>query len=274
MIEYEKEHNVAKRDWEILETTVLEMESQGNLGVHIIGPEGETWGHRESEQFPAASTVKIGIMVEIYRQLERGDLQLDQIHTLKDAEKTDGSGVLRHLHEGLEVTIEDLLYLMMAISDNTATNLLINYGDKDDINATMLDIGMGSSRLNRPMLGRLAREGDPPENLAAAKDYTRAIQAILNGDAASSKSCEAMVETLEKQQNSRRIGRFVPDEEGYRWGSKTGSLSGVTNDVGFVSGPNGTMVIAVFGCDLSDNYTGEQMIADITRLGMEACDLI
>ncbi|MFW6074889.1 MAG: serine hydrolase [Chloroflexota bacterium] len=262
------------RDWQILETTVEGMESQGTIGVHIVGPEGKTWGHRQDEQFPAASTVKIGIMIEIYRKLERGELQLDQVHTLEAGEKTDGSGVMRHLHDGLELTIADLLYLMMAISDNTATNLLIDYGTMEDINATMLDVGMRSSRLNRPMLGRLAREGDPPENLATPEDYTRAIQAILITEAASPESCRAMVETLEKQQNARRIGRFVPDEEGYRWGSKTGSLSGVTNDVGFVTTPKGTMIVAIFGRDLPDQHTGEQLIADIARLGMEACDLI
>ena len=69
--------------------------------------------------------VKIPLMVEVYRRVEAGTLRLDEPHALTDADRADGSGVLLHLHAGLAPTIEDLVYLTMSISDNTATNLLI-----------------------------------------------------------------------------------------------------------------------------------------------------
>lgn len=260
-------------DWTPVEETVKEAERQGKVGVHVMAPDGSTWGHRENEQFKAASTVKIPLMVEIYRKIDREELGLDDVHTLLRSERARGSGVLLHMHSGLQVTIGDLLYLMMSISDNTATNLLIDYAGMDAVNETIRDLGMTGSNLGRPMLGRPAIEGEI-ENLATPADYTLVVQKILNGQAASKGACDNMVATLEKQQNARRIGRHVPEKEGYRWGTKTGSIEGVTNDVGFVITPAGTMIIAVFCAGLPDQITGEQVIADVTKAAMEATGIL
>lgn len=256
-------------DWSALESTVAAAENDASVGVSVIGPDGSTWSHNGHRKFQAASTVKIGIMVEIYRKIERGELALDDVYTLDRSDKTPGSGVLTHMHAGIQLTLADILYLMMSISDNTATNYLIDLGEFAAINATMQDLGMKNSVLARKMAGRSAENPDL-ENWAAPDDYARSIQAILGGTAASSSSCEAMVATLEKQQNGRRIGRNVPNEEGYSWGTKTGSLDGVCNDVGFVKAPQGTLIIAVFTSDIPDQITGEQIIADITAAAMEA----
>jgi beta-lactamase class A len=177
------------------------------------------------------------------------------------------------MHNGLEVTVGDLLYLMMSISDNTATNMLIDLAGMDAINATMRDLGMASSNLGRKMMGRLAIEGEQ-ENLATPQDYTLAIGKILDGTAASRESCEAMVATLEKQQNSNRIARHLPDSDEIRWGTKTGSNKGVTNDAGFIITPKGTLIIAVYAEGLPDQHTGEKIIGDIARAACAATGLL
>lgn len=255
-------------NWTQLEQVVNEANERATVGVSVIGPDSAEWSHLGDELFPAASTVKIGIMVEIYRKIDRGELALDDVHTLGREEKAPGSGVLSQMHAGLQLSLGDLLFLMMSISDNTATNILIDYAEMAAVNATMREIGMERSNLSRKMLGRRA-EGEP-ENLAAANDYTRAIAAILDGDAASAAACTAMVATLEKQQNPRRIGHHVPREDGYRWGSKTGTLRDVCNDAGFIITPNGRLIIAVFARDLDHPMTGEGIIAGITKAAMEA----
>jgi beta-lactamase class A len=255
-------------NWSAVEQAVEGANEQATVGVSMIGPGGETWEQSGDELFPAASTVKIGIMVEIYRKIDRGELALDDVHTLSRSEKAPGSGVLSKMHSGLQLTLGDLLYLMMSISDNTATNILIDYAEMGAVNATMREIGMERSNLSRKMLGRRA-EGEP-ENLAAPNDYTRAIRSILDGEAASQASCAAMVATLEKQQNPRRIGLHVPREEGYRWGSKTGTLQDVCNDAGFIITPKGRLIVAVFIKDLEQPVVGEQIIAGITKAAMEA----
>ena len=260
-------------NWSPLETAVAEAEEHASVGVAVIGPDGSTWSHNGAQRFQAASTVKIGIMVEIFRKIERGALALDDVYTLDRADKTPGSGVLTHMHSGIQLTLADILYLMMSISDNTATNYLIDLGEFAAINATMQDLGMEHSVLARKMAGRSAENPDL-ENWAAPDDYARAIQTMLAGSAASLASCAAMLAILEQQQNGRRIGRNVPKEEGYRWGSKTGSLDGVCNDVGFITTPAGTLVIAVFTSAIADQIAGEQIIADITAAALDATGLV
>jgi beta-lactamase class A len=260
-------------NWSAVEQAVGAANEQATVGVSVIAPGGDTWEHNGAEQFAAASTVKIGIMVEIYRKIERGELALDDLFNLERADKTPGSGVLTHMHSGIQLTLGDLLYLMMSISDNSATNYLIDLARMPDVNATMRTLGMTDSVLARKMAGRAA---DNPniENWATPDDYALAVKAILDGEAASAGSCQAMLATLMKQQNSRRIGRHVPSEEGYGWGSKTGSLDGVCNDAGFITTPAGTLVIAVFTRDVPDQITGEQIIANITKAAMEATGIL
>lgn len=261
-------------DWSAVESLASTAERDGGaVGVAVLGPDGQQFGFRAERAFRAASTVKIPIMVTISRDIDAGARSLDDRYVLRDAVKTPGSGILLHLHDGIELTLADLLYLMMSISDNTATNILIDMAGMERVNATMRALGMTGSTLGRIMKGRPARD-DEQENWATPSDYVRAIQAILDGRAASPASCERMVATLEQQQNPRRIARFLPDGAGIRWGSKTGSISGVTNDAGFVIGPGGTLIIAVYCEGLADPHTGEQVIGEISRAALATTGIL
>jgi beta-lactamase class A len=256
-------------DWTRVEQVVAAAEASARVGVSVIAPDSGRWSHNGGQKFQAASTVKIPIMARIFHRIEAGELALDDVYALDRATKTPGSGVLLHMHSGIHVTLNDLLYLMMSISDNSATNYLIDLAGMAEVNTVMLDLGMGGSVLARKMAGRSADNPDL-ENWATPDGYAGSIASILDGTAASPASCEAMLAILEKQQNGRRIGRNAPAGDGCRWGSKTGSLDGVCNDVGFVTTPQGTLVIAVFTSDISDQFAGEQIIADITAAALEA----
>ena len=260
-------------DWSRLEQAVKTYESHGTIGVSVISPRGESWASRGDHQFPAASTVKIPIMIEIYRAIDRGTLALDDTYIIRSKDKSPGSGVLRHMQTGLQLSFGDLLYLMMSISDNTATNILIEVAGMDRINATMRELGMTTSSLGRPMRGRLAVQGEQ-ENWATPNDYTAVVKTILDGLAASPAACQAMLTTLTLQQNGRRIGRYVPTSKTYRWGSKTGSNRGVINDVGFIESPAGTMVIALYSLKLGDRVTGECALSKIARTAMQVTGMI
>jgi beta-lactamase class A len=158
---------------------------------------------------------------------------------LQDQDRAPGSGVMLHLHSGMEFTLQDLIFLMISISDNTATNVLIDLIGMELINATMQELGMTRSTLGRKMKGRAAQ-----------------------GDA-----------MLEKQQNDSRIARYIAKGSG-RWGSKTGSVPGVANDVGFVVTEQGTLVISIFCEGLTDNHVGERIIGDISRAAMETAEFM
>jgi beta-lactamase class A len=257
-----------------LQKTINDAESLGaTVGVSIQDTNGWTFAHNGDEKFRSASTVKIPIMVEIFRQIDAGQRTLDDRYTVTKEDHSAGSGVLHEMHAGLEVTLGDLLYLMMSISDNTATNILIDMAGMDRVNALMQELGMSGSSLGRKMQGKRA-EGSQAENWATANDYTSLVTKLLAGEVASPQSCEKMVSILRLQQNSRRVGRFVPEADGVEWGSKTGSIVGVANDVGFVRSAKGSVVVSVFIHDMADMVSGEQLIGEIARHAMELSGVV
>lgn len=244
-----------------IESIVSSAEDQGaRVGLCAILPDGSRITHRADEVFKSASTIKIAIMIQLFRRIDAGYLTLDDPYILKEADKVPGSGVLQELHSGIELTLRDVLYLMMSISDNPATNILIDHVGMDAVNATMRELGMEKSLLGRPMRGRPANS-EEQENLATPSEFANLMNSILEGTAASAESCMAMLEMLKLQSNSRRIGRFVP--EGMEWGSKTGSYDTVVNDVGFVMTKDGPLVVAVFSENVADVVTGEVLISAI-----------
>lgn len=236
------------------------------LGVSVIAPDGRRFSHNGSRRFRAASTVKIFVMVELFRRIEAGSLSLDDRRVVRAADRAQGSGVMLHLHDGIEMTLGDLLYLMMAISDNTATNLLIDAVGMDRVNATMQALGATRSRLGRKMMG--VASGPESENWATPDEYAAAVAALFDGRAASRASCEAMIAVLEQQQNNRRIARYLPRKDGPRWGSKTGSIEGVVNDVGFIMSGAGPLIVSCY-CEGVEALAGEAMIGAVAQAAWE-----
>lgn len=246
-----------------IESIISDAESGSvRVGLCAILPNGDRIEHRETEQFITASTIKIAIMIELYRRVDAGTSRLDDIYVLREQDICPGSGVMIGLHHGVELTLNDVCYLMMSISDNTATNVLIDIVGKDNVNATMRELGLKEAILARKMRGGPAVAGEG-ENLGSPAEFTMLINAILDGKAASAESCMAMLEMLKTQANSRRIGRYVP--EGTEWGSKTGSHVTTVNDVGFVMTKDGPLVVAVFVEKAGDVVAGELLISKIVR---------
>jgi beta-lactamase class A len=257
-------------DWTGLSAAIAEAEAAGcTLGVAAIAPGGDRFAHNGDRRFVAASTVKIAIMLELFRRIDAGQDSLDAIHVLKPEDRATGGGVVKELHPGLAFTVADLCYLMMAISDNTTTNILIERVGMAAVNAAMRSLGMERSCLGRIMRGRPVAATEQ-ENWSVAAEYAGLVAAILAGRAASAQSCAAMVAMFEKQTNDRRIARHLPRGENRpRWGSKTGSLTGVVNDVGFIITPKGPLVLAVY-CEIADPNDGEAVIGAVARAALAA----
>jgi len=261
-------------DWSAVEALADDAEGAGGVvGVGIHGAEGELFSRHGDRRFRAASTIKVPIMIEAYRQIDRGALALDDRYSLRDEDRIPGSGVLSHLHAGLELALADLLSLMIAASDNTATNLVLDRIGLDPVNSTMQSLGMKNSVLGRRILGHLPKPGDP-ENWATPRDFARAIHAIVANEAAEPESCVQMLATLEQQGEIRRISRFLPAAPDIRWGTKPGDLPGVINDVGFVSSDRGTLSMAVFCENLPDLDVAERTIGLIAREALSVTGIV
>lgn len=245
------------------DSTIASAETSGaRVGFCAILPDGRRISHRENEIFKSASTIKIAIMIQLYRRIDAGELSLEQTYVLKEEDKAPGSGVLQELHTGIELTLRDVLYLMISISDNPATNILIDHVGMDEVNATMRQLGLSESLLGRPMRGRPAFDTEQ-ENLATPADFARLVESILDGSAASAESCMAMLAMLKLQANTRRIGRFVPED--VEWGSKTGSYATVVNDVGFIMTKDGPLIVSAFTEDVADMVSGEVIVSELVR---------
>ena len=265
---------VVDGDWSAVQALIHDAEDTGGtVGVGVHGVEGELFSHNGDRRFRAASTIKVPIMIEAYRQIEQGAFSLDDQYRLRDEDRVPGSGVLGHLHAGLDLTVADLLYLMITVSDNTATNLIIDRVGLDAVNATIQSLGMANSVLGRRILGHLPKEGDP-ENWATPRDFSRVIQAIVTDEAAGPESCTRMLETLEQQGEIRRISRFLSAEPDMSWGTKPGDLPGVINDVGFVTSDRGALCIAVYCENLPDLDVAERTIGEIARAALSVTGII
>jgi len=261
-----KESNVSM-SWNSVEATIRSIAPAIDVHCSVIAPGGERWQHRGDVPIASASTAKIPIMIAIYRMLDQGTVHLSDRHTMVKQEHAGGSGILRHLHVGLTLTLADLLYLMMSISDNSATNILIKLAGMDNINATMRAVGMYNSILARPMVGRLAVDGEQ-ENMATSNDYVHLLDALCKHQLASADACKAMLTLLGQQHNANRIGRHVKGKAGFEWGAKSGTNAGLVNEAGYVRGPDGTMIIAVYCQGVSSEIEGEQIIADMCKAAM------
>lgn len=254
-------------NWTGLEDVIVTAEATGvMLGVSVIAPSGEHFSHNGARKFVAASTVKIAIMIELFRQIDAGKRSLDDVRAFEATDVTSGSGVIMHLHPGLPFTLGDLVYLMMSISDNAATNMLIDVVGMAEVNATMKSLGMKDSALGRLMRGR-PMLSDEHENWSVCDEYTAVMADLLVGKVATQASCGQMVALLEKQQNDRRIARFLPKDHRPRWGSKTGSLPGVVNDIGFIVTDRGPMCIAVC-VENTDGLPGEELIGRVSQAAL------
>lgn len=259
--------------WQPLADYVAQNETgEIRIGVAVQAPDGDRFSLRGDERFISASTIKIPIMVEIFRQIDRGNLALDDRIVMTPADICPGSGVMLQLHPGIEFTLRDVIYLMMSISDNTATNMLIDLAGMENVNDAIASLGMPNSALGRKMRG-VPASGNAPENWATPNDFRNVIAAILTGTAASRESCDGMIEMLTLQQNTRRIGRSFP-EGTLPWGSKTGTVGNVSHDAGFVRGPSGDMIVTVFTQGFPILHDAEPVMGEIARLAAVGSGLI
>ncbi|MCW4051174.1 MAG: class A beta-lactamase-related serine hydrolase [Candidatus Bathyarchaeota archaeon] len=272
---------------------------KGFLGVSVKHLDTEEAAHMNGDKlFPTASTFKVPVLLEFYRQVEQGRLALDQQIVLTEEAKVPGSGVLKELSEGMLVSLKDLLSLMMIVSDNTATDLIVEKVGMDNVNDTMKKLGLKQTKVVkycREILFDLVGINDLPLNemtltrfkeaseggdyagswslgvvnndVSTPNEMTRLLELIANGEAASSESCEAILEIMGKcQTGTYRIPKYLPQKK-VTMQRKTGSLPGVRNDVGVVTlkDTGERYALSCFTMGAEDVYAAEEAIALVSQ---------
>lgn len=267
------------------------------IAVRHLGTEEEV-NFNGDQLFPTASVFKVPVIVELYRQIETGKLSLDDRLVLKDSLKVPGSGILKELTEGLEVSIRDLSRLMMILSDNTATDMLVEKVGKDNINATMRRLGLQNTVVVadcRDLLFDLVGENSLPDeektldlylklskngankgtwglgternDVTTPSEMNKLLTQIVEGNAAGRASCDAILDTMGKCQTGEyRVPKYLPAEK-VKMQRKTGSLPGIRNDVGVITilATGEKYCISCFAKGAEDVYAAEEAIARISR---------
>ena len=195
---------------------------------------GQEFSYREDEKMYAASVIKLYIMADAFYRIKQGQLDPDRIYVMKKEDYVPSCGAVAYMHEGLEVTVMDLITLMIIFSDNTATNILIDLLGMDQINEEIKQMEIEQVWLRRKMYDiEKSRQGI--QNQITAKQTGILLQRMYEGTLVDEESSRKMLSIMKNQQLNGKIPFYLnaldPEPD---IAHKTGEDSGITHDVGIV----------------------------------------
>jgi beta-lactamase class A len=233
----------------------------GVMGYCIVDlTSGETFGALQDELFPTASSIKLAVIYELFTQVDQGKLKLDEMRPLNPAFKVGGSGVLNELTSPV-LSIRDYTTLMVVLSDNTATNALIDAVTMPSVNSRMSALGLTRTKLRRRMMDRdAALRGD--ENVSTPGELAKLLQVIARGEGLTAASRDALIGILKKPKDTP-LRRGVP--AAVEVANKPGDLEGVAADAGIVSVRNRPYVLVVMTSYADERGNGARAIEDASR---------
>lgn len=207
----------------------------------------------------AASVIKLPILAEAFRQARDGLLSMDDTFSIRPEQKMPSCGALTYLHDGLTVTLRDLCTLMIILSDNTATNILIQRLGIENINAGMRKLGLKKSTLRRLLFDAEAA-GRGLENTVTAWEMGQLLEMLYKGECVSPEADAEMLGILKDQRLNGKIPFFL---HGLKIAHKTGEDDGITHDVGIVYADH--PLILCFASNHTDVPAFERFIQDAAR---------
>ncbi|WP_149274367.1 serine hydrolase [Pareuzebyella sediminis] len=227
------------------------------------------------ETFHAASTMKVPVMIELFKQQREGLIDLNDSILLVNEFKSivdgspyqmsvdDDSDDVMYNNIGQKMTFYDLLYPMITVSSNLATNVLIEWADAKKVTATMRDLGAQNIEVLRGVEDIKAYELGL-SNTTTARDLMIIMQAIAEHKAGSPADCKEMLRILKDQRFNEIIPFYLPDS--VEVAHKTGSITGVHHDAGIVYLPDGrSYVLVLLSKNLENFEEGTEQLAGISK---------
>lgn len=239
---------------EKIEALVDGFKGKGTVGMVIKDLKtGERLAINDQEVFPAASLIKLAIIWDLFQKVEREQLKLDAEIVLEAREKVGGCGILKELHAGLKVTLYDLAILMIVLSDNVATNILIDILGIKDINGSLKALQLSETKLQRKMMDfKAAQIG--LDNYSSPREVAVILENFLISQRLSKSSGEQIVSILKRQQYNNKLPAKLPKEAVFA--HKTGELPGIEHDAGIFFFGDRAVLLIVMIKDLIDNQDG------------------
>jgi beta-lactamase class A len=240
------------------------------LGVAILDlNSGQKFELRAGEVFPQASSIKMTVLAELYRQAQAGRLKLTDLYTVQASDLVPDSDIMNGLTPGVtRITLRDLATMMVAVSDNSATNVLIDRVGMENVNALMDSLGLPHTRLRRKMMDlKAASEGR--ENVSTPAEMMVLLEDLYRGKVLN----KEMTDDFFKVLSTRKEG-FIPRDlpESLKIANKPGELEGVRNDSGVVFVENRPYVICVMTTYLRRERDGEEAITAISAAAYRMFD--
>jgi beta-lactamase class A len=223
---------------------------------------GYTAGFNAARSMPAASTIKLPVMVEVFTQLEAGRFDLQRRLTLLASDKDYGSGELCDEPVGTTYAVSTLVEKMIDISDNTATNMLIRLVGRRSINRRMYELGLAHTHLAGDV--RTQGWGIRRTLRTSPSDLVHLLAMMARGELVDEWSSNEMIAILEADQYNTLIPAPLPNDVAIA--HKTGSLFDTLNDAGIVFAADSPYVIAVMTTALPSQDLGRSFIHTISRL--------
>jgi beta-lactamase class A len=238
----------------------------GVMGYEILDlTSGDRFAHLERETFPTASTIKLTLVYELFKQVEERKIRLDDTLTLDRAKAVGGTGVLVEMGTPT-LSIRDYAVLMVTLSDNTATNMLIDRLGMENVARRMQSLGLTGTRLRRHMMDTAAaRRGE--ENVSTPDEIVRLLQLMHGAGRADQGHAMPDAIALLKKPKESRLRQGLPP--GVAAADKPGELDGVRVDAGVVYATNRPYVFVVMSTFLEDEGEGERAIVDMSRASYE-----
>jgi beta-lactamase class A len=258
----------AKQDllWARMEDSVhtIVRETDAVVGVAILDLTDQRAFYLNADAiYPTASTIKIAVLAELYRQHERGSgAKLGDLYTVNAKDGVGTEGILQSMSAGVSrITNRDLALLMVSLSDNSATNVLIDRVGMDNVNSWLSQLGLERTRLRRHMLDvKAAQQGR--ENTSTPRELVTMLRAIHEGRVFGKATTEEFFRMLSTQKSSY-IPRHLPAD--LMIANKPGNLDAVRNDAGIIFVPGRPFAIAVMTTFATDGVEAEESIGRIAQ---------
>jgi beta-lactamase class A len=258
--------------WQKLEATINDVDRNldGVLAVAILDlSTGQKYLFHADEVLPTASSIKIAILAELYHQAQQGKLKLTDLYTLQQNDLVGGSGIAEALTPGTtRLTIRDVAALMISVSDNSATNIIIDRVGMENVNALLDSLGLTHTRLRRKMMD-LKAAGEGRENVASTRELMLLLEALYRGKVLSKQFTDDFFKLLSIHKESY-IPRELPED--LRVANKPGELEGVRNDSGIVFTGSRPFVISVMTTYLRRERDGGDAIVRISSAAYRMFD--
>jgi beta-lactamase class A len=238
--------------------TPLAKAHKGKVAIAVKNLQsGETFFLHGDEVMPTASLIKLPVMIEVYQQAFEGKIKLADMLTLREKDKVPGSGILTyHFSEGAMFSIRDATRLMIAYSDNTATNLLL---DKIGIGSTakrMKAWGFPNTKLHAMVFKGDTTSVFPEQTKkyglgsTTAREMVGILEKLHQGKLVNPTACKDMLEHLKNCQDKEKINRFLPGKTVVA--HKTGAVGGIRTDAGILYLPTGPIALCILTADNVD----------------------